>query len=247
MRLKHWLLVAFGALTTVLPAGSALSEDKKFRWNGDGPGIVNHPVGIVPSEAIRIPNGWPLSASGALTCNTCHTNAFAGALRALPRQAETDDDLGKSRTFCAVCHAANDSRPGASRHWLAVPRAHVREDDDESTGGERLDAESRECLACHDGIGAPEVSYQLSASGAGMASSFGDRGRNHPIGRPYREGVSKKSDIPFVHRSRLPKAVRLPGGTVGCVSCHNLYEPGKSHLSVPIERSELCFACHDGK
>ncbi|MFQ5415040.1 MAG: cytochrome c3 family protein [Phycisphaerae bacterium] len=42
----------------------------------------------------------------------------------------------------------------------------------------------------------------------------------------------------------MPAAVRLPGGRVSCVSCHDVFVLAPQRLTVPIEGSALCFACH---
>ena len=65
------MLRAVAALLTVIPITAlAASRDSDRRWMDklrDGPGVVNHPVRIVPSSAVRIPKDWPLDGNGAIT------------------------------------------------------------------------------------------------------------------------------------------------------------------------------------
>ncbi|MBI4716981.1 MAG: hypothetical protein HY763_04195 [Planctomycetes bacterium] len=212
-----------------------------------GPGLFNHPVRVVPSAAVRVPAGWPLDPNGAITCLTCHA--------ALPSaDAEGGWSLRDSRTgenhgagFCVKCHGAGDSFAARSAHWQAMPRAHVRADADaeaDSAGvGGYVDAESRQCLSCHDAVNAGDASTTTPSAMASFGS-VGDPRRNHPIGVRYPMHARRGSDVPFRHASQLPREIRLPGGQVSCVSCHNLYAGTPKLLSVPVERSILCMTCH---
>lgn len=230
----------------VTPDRSTATGQPGQGWSNVGPGEINHPVLVVPSSAVRIPKGWPVAPSGAITCATCHTDAGSGHLRGSSQSLESDYNIGDTRSFCANCHF-DSARASVSDHWMGVARAHVTRESDESVGGGSLDAESRQCLACHDGVGARETAYQTSVQGRSSMGSFGERGRNHPVGIAYSMKLGQRGDAPLAPPARLPRTVRLPGGNVSCVSCHNLYSPETKYLSVPIEGSELCFACHDMK
>jgi predicted CXXCH cytochrome family protein len=75
--------------------------------------------------------------------------------------------------------------------------------------------------------------------------SYGDARRNHPIGVRYPRQGTTRAEMPLRPTSTLPPNVRLPGGTVSCISCHDLYNMDPKRLSVPITESQLCFTCHD--
>ena len=221
-------------------AGARQRFAAKLRF---GPGIVNHPVHVRPSVAVAIPEGWPLDPDGTITCSTCHhaLPSLEGPTEYLLR--EFDDDATSLVQFCRSCHDNGNQRIAANSHWLAVGVAHIRDNAHqhaESRSG--LDAESRSCLGCHDGVSATE--HTISPADRGRAH-LSEKGQSHPIGVPY-EGNREHGKSPALRpRALLPDKVRLPGGSVSCVSCHNLYVSTPSRLVVPIEESRLCLTCHD--
>lgn len=209
-----------------------------------GPGVSNHPVGIVPSEAVLVPAGWPLAEDGSITCLTCH-KAAPGSPDA-PRPALRDFDARESdpAEFCANCHAHDGPRSTATMHWLAAGVAHVSNIRPRSTPtGGSFDGRTRQCLTCHDGLSAPE-SLNDTPWNRGRGP-IGDQQRNHPIGVSYTGRTPTGSSVALRAASLLPGHVQLPDGKVSCVSCHDLYAKGKHLLTVPAERSQLCLTCHD--
>jgi len=209
-----------------------------------GPGIANHPVGVLPSPAVTIPSGWPLAIDGSLACTTCHAAlpSFDGQNSPNLRGSRQSED--GSRAFCMNCHHEQTSATRAGMHWLAMSRAHVMPDSDDGrvSGGGSLDRASVTCLECHDGVTAPDAAYETNWNRG--TSDVGDRSRNHPIGVPYPHAGARRKEVPLRSVASLPESVRLPEGTVGCLSCHNLYDSSPSRLSVPIEGSRLCLTCH---
>jgi predicted CXXCH cytochrome family protein len=143
--------------------------------------------------------------------------------------------------FCKRCHSDRNLSQASAAHWLGIAVAHVKPTAG-GLGGGMLDAESRRCLECHDGVSASEA---LNMTGAARGAGLADVATNHPIGVQYPSAAPRGTATRYRPASLLPKEVQLPGGAVSCVSCHNLYAPGKSRLTVPIEGSELCFTCHD--
>lgn len=239
------LLMAAGTASTL--AGS----NWPVGTNGapsEGPGLVNHPIGVVPTDAIAVPEGWPLGPGGAITCTTCHAGIPAPGERR-SANLRSIDGAGKSTAgvaFCATCHTGPQSEARTGAHWQVYQLAHPREADFKRlAGGGRIDHASRRCLGCHDGVSAREVSYRVpGGGGAAHTASYDDRSRNHPIGMPYPAGGKPRGLSPLRPGSLLPREVVLPGGNVGCLSCHNLYSQREMRLSVPVEGSQLCFACH---
>lgn len=81
------------------------------------------------------------------------------------------------------------------------------------------------CLECHDGNMAPPA-HQAS----------------HPVNIGY--PPSKNSDQFAAAELLKEKGITLVNGKVSCISCHNLGNPERFHLSVKNSRSDLCSGCH---
>jgi predicted CXXCH cytochrome family protein len=208
-----------------------------------GPGVTNHPVGVLPSSAVRVPGGWPLDRYGAITCLTCHEAVPSLDGSAGPRLRDFEDNTVSYLAFCARCHESGGGVEAGSMHWQALGVAHVVPDADGAGASPVvLDRESRRCLECHDGVNAVEHSGGAFERRGGYA---GDARRSHPVGMPYRRATKRPRAAPLRPEVLLPRAVRLPGGSVSCVSCHDLYSTEPHRLTVPIESSRLCFTCHD--
>jgi len=208
-----------------------------------GPGVANHPVGVVPSAAIRVPGGWPLGPGGSLTCLTCHVQLPSLEAAAGVRLRAVDYEAG-GLEFCRNCHGAVSGEASAKgQHWLAVGRAHVMDNAEPLRWSGSVDSQSRRCLECHDGVNAVDgASTTARNRGPG---SVGDPRRNHPVGVPYPPHAKRGGAERFRPAARLPISIRLPEGKVSCVSCHDLYALDRNRLTVPIEGSTLCFSCHD--
>ncbi len=209
----------------------------------NGPGVINHPVGVIPSAAIHIPEGWPLDARGAITCLTCHESLESLSEQTPTRLREPPGAFADTGYICVACHDTSRAGDSPGIHWTVLRHAHIKpESDSEASWVGSLDGTSTRCLTCHDGVSAQDTLY--GTGGSGGHASFSDKGRNHPIGVPFRKNRIK-SGMKLRTESVLPATIRLPKGQVSCVSCHNLYNTKQKRLSVPIEGSALCFSCHD--
>lgn len=138
------------------------------------------------------------------------------------------------------CH--QDSETGTGVHWMALTKAHYSlQDNRRAATADSLVNGTRMCLSCHDGVSAPDAGH----SSMQMGSDYSDRSRNHPVGVRYPFSGKTRAEVPLRAASSVPPTVNLAGGMVSCLSCHNLYASDSQRLSVPIEGSQLCFACHD--
>lgn len=91
-----------------------------------------------------------------------------------------------------------------------------------------------ECLACHDGVLAPNASPCLAT-----VCFFKDP---HPVARPYPPS-DKTGEFASLEEAEQA-GIRFLGGRIDCVSCHDLHNAGRYHLRLGTEDSRLCFACH---
>jgi len=211
-----------------------------------GPGVSNHPVGVVPSVAVQVPPGWPLAEDGSITCLTCHNAAPAAPETPRPtlRNYNYSGDQFDAAEFCANCHTHDGPRSTATMHWVAAGVAHVSDERPRSTPTSgSLDGRTRQCLTCHDGLSARE-SLNDTPWNRGRGP-LADQQRNHPVGVSYAQRTPAQSSVALRAASLLPGHVQLPDGKVSCVSCHDLYAGRKHLLTVPIEGSRLCLTCHD--
>lgn len=232
-----------GVVLTLAQSSGAFGENNALSGGIKmGPGIWNHPVNVRPSPSVSIPQGWPLGAGGTITCLTCH-EALPDREPSSPRLREMESRNTDGLEFCARCHQGPGSESTRSVHWTVMGSAHARADDRNgaATGG-RIDQASRQCLGCHDGISARESPGTPSVRT--VAFSVGPQSGDHPIGQDYARAARRRKGSSLRPIQLLPKNIRLPGGQVSCVSCHDLYSGSPNLLAVPIEGSRLCFTCH---
>ena len=168
-----------------------------------GPGVTNHPVGVPPSAAVNIPPDWPLDDDGTVTCLTCHERIgpSQGATRAYLR--DFAEGLEDPTDFCTKCHVASAARTAAAVHWMAVPRAHIMAEATRGKPSRRsLDAHSRRCMGCHDGVSASDAGNSTPWNrGRGFV---GARERNHPVGVPYPTRTPRNFSVRFRPAALLP-------------------------------------------
>lgn len=239
-------VVAFGVGSSAIAVGETRDASRSFGDRlRDGPGDTNHPVNVRPSQAISIPQGWPVDSDGSITCLTCHAKIPSLAGGDSPNLRGPGDTLQGPIAFCGSCHIDGERPTAGGMHWRAVRFAHVKVDDDR--GGRSapgLDTQTRTCLECHDGVTARETRNTLGSS---IVGDDWDAKREHPVGVPYPGSLGRLGESAYTPKNMLPPQVQLPGGTVSCVSCHNLYAGERNLLTLPIEGSALCFACHSMK
>jgi hypothetical protein len=198
---------------------------------------------VVPSSAVKIPAAWPLDIDGSVMCTTCHSSLPSLDGSSEPRLRSLAGNTLNSAEFCMVCHESDGSPTVTGMHWQAISRAHVPpEGSSGASAAGVLDRASATCLGCHDGVTASESRYETAWNRGG--GSVGDGARNHPVGVDYPHAGRRGKGVQLKPTLLLPEAVRLPGGAVGCLSCHNLYDRNPGRLSVPIEGSRLCMTCH---
>jgi predicted CXXCH cytochrome family protein len=106
--------------------------------------------------------------------------------------------------------------------------------------GYKLD--SNLCVQCHDGVIAKDIifkDYQNSDKEMfNQNREYLSPGSNHPVNIPYPAGNEK-----YVPKSFLNANLKLTNGKVTCYTCHN-GNYGSAKLSLTLDRSELCIACH---
>jgi len=101
--------------------------------------------------------------------------------------------------------------------------------------GVRADSEGSayECLSCHDGVLAAQIH---------MSTKTGNYLCTHPVNRDYPPPRKQADYLPLEEVTAA--GIKLLQGQISCISCHNLKNPEKLHLVVPLDNSNLCFNCH---
>ncbi len=205
-----------------------------------GPGMRNHQVGMKPSRAVKIPDGWPVASDGSITCLTCHMQIPDLSGRSAPHLRETDRN--NQAEFCSKCHMDGSDSVQSSPHWSVMNRAHQSTNQtSDFRSNSLMDSSSRQCLGCHDGVNASNAS---SGHANGASAGYGSNRGEHPVSMRYQKQRLGSRQVSLRHQSQLPKEILLPQGQVSCISCHDLFSSTKARLTIPIEKSALCFACH---
>jgi predicted CXXCH cytochrome family protein len=189
---------------------------------------------MVPS--MTVPELFSLDWGGRMTYATCH-DPHADDLGAEPKFMRTD---ARGKEFCDLCHQGAlplGGRVHAGAGSVAHAKSGIVELSDEFA--QILDPVSLECLNCHDGVIAPDASYQLQG---GDALTYQRDGRSHPIGVDYQQAAALDNELRPV--SMLASDIVFYDGKVGCVSCHNPYSRIRRMLVIDDAGSELCLECH---
>ncbi|NQT19297.1 MAG: hypothetical protein HQ592_06305 [Planctomycetes bacterium] len=182
---------------------------------------TSHPVGMIVKA--KLPEIFPLDESGRMTCLTCHRAHQPAKGEPLPsflRRGTAGIEL------CSQCHAQAHEVAKRDQHALGFAAAHDKAEPATGTTVMGLDERSMACMSCHDDFGIG-----------------GQGGSNHPIGVPYPVGAGPRRD--YHPKSRLPPAIRLFDGNLGCETCHSLYSNMDNYLVMSNRGSALCLTCHD--
>lgn len=196
------------------------------------PGLT-HPVDVAPASTAAL--NLPLE-NGLVTCFTCHD---APADHTDGRSAVGVRSTLSSAGLCVECHRG---APPLTKgiHALTTGKAHLTPGNSIQTStGQGLDSESRNCMSCHDGAAA-------SDAGSHAVRFADDRpAADHPVGIPMKNSLrSEPSDFKLANVNRLDKRLRLVNGSVGCGSCHSVYSAERAQLAIPNRGSKLCLSCH---
>lgn len=104
-----------------------------------------------------------------------------------------------------------------------------------------VDAFSRDCLCCHDGVAASIIEVILRDRPNDGRSWVTSSKSNHPIGMTYESYVAANRGYKPVDGTKMV----FVSGKVGCLSCHDPLNPKKGHLVMSDVGSALCKTCHD--
>ncbi len=197
-----------------------------------------HPVNVRPGS-VKVPRDMPLSASGEITCSTCH-NMHTPGLTPFGTKSYYLRRFESGKKFCEACHKRG---PGTESHQAALGEAHFSAKYIITDPSQKLDSMSKDCISCHDG----------SFSSSVMAAGTWQHGRDflrfdkggHPIGVDYEEARTRrgsKSDLKPI--GAVDRRLRFFNGRVGCGTCHNPYSTIEKQLVMSDRESRLCFSCH---
>lgn len=218
-------------------------------------GSQSHPVNIL--APMGVPEGLPLE-NGKITCVTCHDNTSSELhMQARLNHTPMLRDLG-GISLCYECHD-----PAASIHGAKLGRAHFTSmASSMSFGGSstietgttgslissEIDAISRDCLTCHDGSVAKDVSTGARNPSRVPGSLIGSRA-DHSLGVYPMDGMSSNPNDEmrrYVMPTALDSRINLVDGKVSCVSCHNPYSSVQKQMVMPDYKQNLCQTCHLG-
>lgn len=120
-----------------------------------------------------------------------------------------------------------------------VQQASFFEEDDVPVNTLGVDPLSLDCLGCHDGSRATDVTINLKNDP--FKRLRGNAETDHPIGMDYSAYVAR--DIGYKSIFGKTKMV-LVDGKVGCLTCHDPLNQERGHLVMSDRNSALCLTCH---
>nr|MBF0221215.1 hypothetical protein [Desulfobulbaceae bacterium] len=203
-----------------------------------------HPVDIKPKK-VRIPLDFPLSQDGALTCNTCHDphadyETPFGEPSSFLRRIET------GKAFCDACHI--NSLATATGHQSLFNVAHYDSKPLDPDSEVQIDALSKECISCHDGIFASSVPINIKAANWQHSNEYlkFDKGFKHPIGMHYEKVRLQNTKNRLRPIAEVDRRLHFfDGGIMGCGTCHDPFSSEKYKLVITVNGEKLCLSCHN--
>jgi predicted CXXCH cytochrome family protein len=192
-------------------------------------------VGIIVPARATFPAGFPLRGNTRM----CE---FSLQVQKSPYR---EDFIARMATAVANYWASNDD-PAAVSDTSDDSRLSLfsfgRNNAEDRQEGE-IDSFSKDCLGCHDGLRASDVTVDYRSRPDTSRRGKHVSGKDHPIGMNY------ASYAAFGRRYKpvamLDKKMVLVNGRVGCLTCHNPLNPERGHLVMSDFRSALCLTCHD--
>lgn len=104
-----------------------------------------------------------------------------------------------------------------------------------------VDPLSLDCLGCHDGSRASDVTINLRNDPFRRQQMQGTA-KDHAIGMDYAAYASNPRDFkPVFGNSKMV----FVDGKVGCLTCHDPANQERGHLVMSDRRSALCLTCHN--
>lgn len=206
-------------------------KDFSFMCDSCHPGAkaLSHPVGMPGMKGA--PSVFPLDWKGQMTCVTCHffhddENPYYLRVNKIRKE------------LCLMCHDM-EFFYGMKDRGEALSGAHLEARAAEPKRFDIVDEVSIACLSCHDGTVSVDMVRTLN-SGGGYVSHM--KGASHPIGADYEAKAG--GDDSYTPVSQLPPEIHLPGGKLGCVSCHAPYREKHGSIVVKGRVTGLCLICH---
>lgn len=108
--------------------------------------------------------------------------------------------------------------------------------------GAGVDQLSVDCLGCHDGSRASNVTINLKNDPFKRYGTGAGGNSDHPIGMDYARYVSRGGNDykPIFGKSKMV----LVDGKVGCLTCHDPSNQERGHLVMSDRGGDLCLSCH---
>ncbi|UFS71023.1 cytochrome c3 family protein [Geomonas sp. RF6] len=191
--------------------------------------------GAVELKAFQLPYG--MSKSGETCAFTLQMDKVSFRQRYMQKIAEVQS--GKVTTELSA----------VEEMYSNVQEASLFSFDEESPSAKELsnrigvDPLSIDCLGCHDGSGASNITINLKNDPMKRVhKGLRDNSADHPIGMDYAMYAARAEDYkPIFGRSKMI----LVNGKVGCLTCHDPFNKEKGHLVMSDRGSALCLTCHN--
>jgi predicted CXXCH cytochrome family protein len=210
-----------------------------------------HPVGVIPSSHIRVPENLPLEEQ-KLTCETCHNSLLQMGCRSPGDTAAANPNFLRQMTvsrnaFCFLCHIEETYK-------RLNPHNQLNEQ------GEIVEAT---CLFCHAAIpdvgfiGPEKVSFIVQDPDEYCIGCHPGFTMNHPAGVNHLLEPSEKI-MEAIKTSVERIGVELPlyNGRIVCATCHNPHQEGVIQIAAAATGTERanklrlkpgrdqCTGCH---
>jgi predicted CXXCH cytochrome family protein len=108
-------------------------------------------------------------------------------------------------------------------------------------GAQDIDNLTTLCLGCHDGASAQDITVDVRNDPFRMRNKLASCNSDHPIGMDYNRYVSSSKSYKLTTN---PKMIFV-NGKVGCLTCHDPFNPEKGHLVMSDRQGALCLSCHN--
>ncbi len=214
-----------------------------------------HPVGVIPSGKVKVPDNMPLTG-GRITCSTCHNSSLQEGGEKRGSALETNPKFIRNgfkvrNKFCFRCHIIGE-------YGKMNPHKQL-----DSTG--RI--KEQVCLFCHTSqpnvkvMGIEHVGFNAESLDEYCTSCHDrpDFQENHPSGPHLVEPTGDVLDAITTAPRRIGVELPLYRSRITCATCHNPHQKGVIRIEAAAKGADfpfrlrlgdsflICRGCHTDK